>query len=104
MLSSRLTPKPTGSSTTSRPRPRRSGSVKEATPDTNEILEVLITIEDNGRPQNGESRDHIGFAPIEDETPDEDPPSEQDNECVAPVPQSMSRLTQGDFTVRDVQP
>ena len=77
---------------------------KEATPETNEAFDVVISIEDNGRPQGGESRDRIGFMLVPDETPTEDPPSEQDDECVTPVPLATSRLTQGDFTVRDVQP
>ena len=47
--------------------------------------------------------DQIGFAFIPDETPAEDPPSEQDDECrtVALAP-ALSPLTRGDFTVRDV--
>lgn len=76
---------------------------KEATPETNEAFDVVISIEDNGRPQGGQSRDRIGFALVADETPTEDPPSEQDDECLAPLA-ATSTLTRGDFTVRDVQP
>lgn len=74
---------------------------KEASPESNEVFDVLISIEDNGRPQGGESRDRIGFALVIDETPTEDPPSERDTECLAPLA-TTSTLTQGDFTVRDV--
>ena len=77
---------------------------KEATPESNEVFDVVISIEDNGRPRNGQSRDRIGFLLVPDETPTEDPPSEQDPECLGPLPLPTSTLTRGDFTVRDVQP
>ena len=75
--------------------------VKQATPDTNEGADVLISIFDGGRPRGGESPDRISFALFDDETPDQDPPTEQDAQCLVPVP-ATSRLTQGDFTVRDI--
>lgn len=76
---------------------------KQATPESNEVFDTLIFLEDNGRPQNGQSPDRIGFVPlIPDETPADDPPSEQDSQCVAPSQSPMmSPLTQGDFTVND---
>lgn len=74
---------------------------KQASPPSNELFDVIISIEDNGRPQGGKSRDRIGFAMVPDETPNEDPPSERDTECLAPLP-ATSTLAQGDFTVNDV--
>ncbi|MEJ7715930.1 MAG: hypothetical protein WKF40_09620 [Thermoleophilaceae bacterium] len=39
---------------------------------------------------------------LPDETPTDDPPSEQDNECVAPLESpAMSTLTKGNFTIHD---
>jgi hypothetical protein len=58
--------------------------IKRATPEPSEDLEVLIFLEDNGRPEQGQPADRIGFAEIPDESPDDDPPSEQDSECVLP--------------------
>jgi hypothetical protein len=75
---------------------------KQARPETNEAFDTIIFLEDNGRPEQGQPRDRIGFALVPDETPTDDPPTEQDDECVAPAPPPMSTLTQGDFTVRDV--
>lgn len=78
---------------------------KEATPESNELFDVVISIVDNGRAQRGEPRDEIGFMLVPDETPTQDPPSEHDHECVAPpVPLATSPISQGDFTVRDVRP
>jgi len=76
---------------------------KQASPASNELFDVIISIEDNGRPQGGKSPDRIGFAMVPDETPTEDPPSERDTECVAPL-MATSTLAQGDFTVSDVLP
>ena len=75
--------------------------IKQGKPDVNEANEVLIFLEDNGRPEGGQPSDRIGFALLPDETPDFDPPSEQDQECVAPVPAPMSTRTRGNFTVHD---
>ena len=79
--------------------------LKQARPEANEVNEVEIFLEDNGNPGGGESRDRIGFAVIPDETPNDDPPSEQDQECAvraeSPV---MSRLTEGNFTIHDATP
>jgi hypothetical protein len=81
---------------------------KNATPESNEALEVLIFLEDNGPPVNGEPVDRLGFVLIpdetlfEDETPNEDPPSEQDHECIAPlVNPAMFTLRKGNFTIHD---
>lgn len=74
---------------------------KQVSGASNDQFDVIISIEDNGRPQGGASRDRIGFAMVLDETPDEDPPSERDTQCLAPLPATMP-LTRGDFTVRDV--
>ncbi len=74
---------------------------KEASPESNEAFDTIISIEDNGRPQGGKSRDRIGFALVPDETPTEDPPSERDTECLGPLT-ATSTLTQGDFTVSDM--
>ena len=76
---------------------------KQATPDGNEALEVLIFLEDNGRPENGEPRDRLGFALLPDETPEEDPPSEQDSECAAPpvLTPALFPLQKGNFTIHD---
>jgi hypothetical protein len=76
--------------------------IRQGTPEANEVNEVLIFLEDNGNPRGGQPRDRIGFAVIPDETPDDDPPSEQDQECVAPVESpAMSTLTKGNFTIHD---
>jgi hypothetical protein len=75
---------------------------KHATPESNEALEVLIFLEDNGRPQNGQPSDRIGFILLPDETPEDDPPSEQDSGCVAPlVTPAMFTLQKGNFTIHD---
>jgi hypothetical protein len=76
---------------------------KNATPEGNREMEVLVFIEDNGPPVNGQSNDRFGFALIPDETPDDDPPSEQDSECVPPtgVPPTIVTLRKGNFTVHD---
>ena len=76
--------------------------LKQAKPEINEMNEVLIFLEDNGNPKNGRPTDRIGFALLPDETPTDDPPSEQDNECVAPLKSpAMSTLTKGNFTIHD---
>ncbi len=78
--------------------------LKQAKPEANEVNEVLIFLEDNGNPQNGQPVDTIGFALLPDETPAEDPPSEQDDECVAPLRSPvMARLTRGNFTIHDAE-
>jgi hypothetical protein len=78
---------------------------KQATPEVPlESLEVLIFLEDNGPPVNGQPVDEIGFLllPDDDETPTEDPPSEQDAECVAPqVTPTLFPLQKGDFTIHE---
>ena len=77
--------------------------LKQARPEANEVNEVLIFLEDNGNPSSGEPRDRIGFEILPDETPNDDPPSEQDQECV-PSQQGtplMSTLTEGNFTIHD---
>ena len=76
--------------------------IRQGKPEANEINEVLIFLEDNGRPDMGQPRDRIGFAVLPDETPDSDPPSEQDQECIAPAQSPvMSTLTKGNFTIHD---
>ena len=79
---------------------------KQARPEANEANEVLIVLEDNGNPSNGEPRDRIGFEILPDETPTDDPPSEQDQECVPPQQGTplMSELTEGNFTIHDATP
>jgi hypothetical protein len=74
---------------------------KQAKPEANEAFATLIFLEDNGKARNGESPDRIGFALVPDSTPDDDPPSEQDGECVPPVESPTMQLTQGDFTIHD---
>lgn len=75
---------------------------KQAAPQANEALEVLIFLEDNGRPENGQPSDRIGFALLPDETPDDDPASEQDSECVVPpVTPTLFTLQKGNFTIHD---
>jgi hypothetical protein len=75
---------------------------KNATPDGNAALEVLIFLEDNGGPRNGQPADRIGFVLLPDETPDDDPPSEQDSECVVPPEEpTMVTLAKGNITIRD---
>lgn len=75
---------------------------KQATPEMNENLEVLIFLEDNGGPVNGQPSDRIGFALIDDETPNDDPPSEWDWECIAPTQTPvMVTLEKGNFTIHD---
>jgi hypothetical protein len=75
---------------------------RHARPEANAALEVLIWLEDNGPPVNGQAVDRIAFVLIPDETPNADPPSEQDDECVAPtqVP-TFNPLRKGNFTIRD---
>ncbi len=76
--------------------------LKQAKPEANEANEVLIFLEDNGNPKNGRPTDRIAFALLPDETPTDDPPSEQDNECVAPQsPVMMSTLSRGNITIHD---
>lgn len=77
--------------------------LKQAKPEANEVNEVLIFLEDNGRPEGGQPRDRIGFEILPDESPADDPPSEQDQECVAPQQGSpvMSALRRGNFTIHD---
>jgi hypothetical protein len=79
--------------------------IKQARPGMNEDREVLIFIEDNGPPQNGQPTDKLGFVllPV-DEDPEEDPPSEQDTECFLlpfPLPAPLTPFTpeKGNFTV-----
>ena len=44
----------------------------------------------------------IGFALLPDETPDDDPPSEQDSECVLPpVTPTLFTLEKGNITIHD---
>jgi hypothetical protein len=76
---------------------------KQATPaDPLESLEVLIFLEDNGPPQNGQPTDRIGFVLQGDEDPTEDPPSEQDSECALPAqPPAMFTLQKGNITIHD---
>jgi hypothetical protein len=75
---------------------------KQATPETNEALEVLIFLEDNGRPENGQPSDRLGFALLPDETPADDPPLEQDSECVVPpVTPELFTLQKGNLTIHD---
>lgn len=75
---------------------------KQAKPEANEAFATLIFLEDNGKAHNGQSRDRIGFALVPDSTPNDDPPSEQDGECVAPMQSpTMMPLTKGDFTIHD---
>jgi hypothetical protein len=66
-----------------------------------EASEVLFFLEDNGPPKNGQPVDKIGFELLPDETPAEDPPSEQDTECIAPSPPPTFQLTKGNLTVHD---
>lgn len=76
--------------------------IKQGKPEANEANEVLIFLEDNGKPDNGRPVDRIGFAELTDETPTDDSPSEQDNECVAQAESPvMSTLSKGNFTIRD---
>ena|SRR5215211_5032587 len=76
--------------------------IKHATPPTNEDAEVLIFIRDNGPPpENGQPRDQLGFVLLPDESTDEDPPSEQDSECIPPVNLALSEVQEGNFTVHD---
>lgn len=75
---------------------------KQAKPEANEAFDTLIFLEDNGKAHNGQSPDRIGFALVPDSTPNNDPPSEQNSECVAPLRSpTMMPLTQGDFTIHD---
>lgn len=69
--------------------------------EVNEGSDVLISLEDNGTPRKGEPRDRIGFAVLTDETPEDDPPSEQDQECVTMQPPPTSPLEEGNFTIHD---
>lgn len=78
--------------------------LKQARPEANEANEVLIFLEDNGNPQNGEPVDRIGFAVLPDETPFDDSASEQDDECVLlPVPVTTAKLTRGNFVVHEAR-
>jgi hypothetical protein len=78
---------------------------KHATPEGNENLEVLIFLEDKGEPKNGQPSDEIGFALLPDESPDDDPSSEQDSECavppVPPVTPAFFTLEKGNITIHD---
>ncbi len=75
---------------------------KQAKPEANEAFDTLIFLEDNGKAHNGQSRDQVGFALVPDSTPNNDPPSEQNAECVAPLQSPvMMPLTQGDFTIHN---
>ena len=75
---------------------------KHATPEQNANLEVIFFAEDNGQPQNGQGVDRIGFLLWPDETPEDDPPSEQDHECVIPpVTPAMFTLEKGNITIHD---
>lgn len=75
--------------------------IKQATPPTNENLEVLIFVRDNGPAENGQPNDQLGFMLLPDETPAEDPPSEQDSECIPPINLDLFTLKKGNFTVHD---
>jgi hypothetical protein len=77
--------------------------LKHASPETNDGLEVLFFAEDNGPPVNGQGVDRINFVLLPDETPDDDPPSEQDSECVLPppVPPTLFTLEKGNITIHD---
>jgi hypothetical protein len=76
---------------------------KQATPaETLEPLEVLIFLEDNGPPVNGQPVDRIGFVLLPDDSPDDDSQSEQDFGCIAPqVAPPMFTLTKGNITIHD---
>jgi hypothetical protein len=76
---------------------------KQATPaEPLASLEVLFFAEDNGPPVNGQPVDRIGFLLLPDDTPDDDPPSEQDSGCILPpVTPSMFTLTKGNITIHD---
>lgn len=77
--------------------------LRQAKPEANEANEILIFLEDNGEPRGGGRADRIGFEIFPDETPNEDPPFEQDQECIAPQQGTplMSTLTKGNFTIHD---
>jgi hypothetical protein len=78
--------------------------IKQAGPDQpGESTGVLIFLRDNGKPQNGQPVDEIGFVfPVLDETPSSDPSSEQDTSCVAPaITPALLPLDKGDFTIHD---
>ena len=73
---------------------------KHATPEGNDQLEVLIFLQDNGPPVNGQPVDQIGFDLVPDlENPDDDPPSEQDFECTTPFDLDLFTLEKGNFTI-----
>ena len=73
---------------------------KQARPETNEAFDTVIFLQDNGR--SADVPDTVGFAVVPDETPADDPPSEQDDECIAPLQSPvMSPLTNGDITIHD---
>ncbi len=75
--------------------------LKQAKPETNEVNEVIIFLKDSGNPSGGQP-DRIGFLELPDETPDSDPPSEQDQECIAPTESPvMAPLTRDNFTTHD---
>jgi hypothetical protein len=75
---------------------------KNATPESNEELEVLIFLEDNGPPVNGQPMDKLGFVLLPDETPADDPPSEQDSECaLSSTTPALFTLQKGNFTIHD---
>ena len=80
--------------------------VKQGRPEFMEQSEIFIFLEDNRKPGEADGqkdRDRVGFKilPDEDETPDDDPPSEQDGECDTEDEGATSELEKGDITVHD---
>jgi hypothetical protein len=82
--------------------------IKWATASTDEFSEllegseVLVFLEDNGRPKNGQPVDKIGFEVLPDAlSPNKDLPSEQDSECVAPRSPPPLARAKGNFTIHD---
>jgi hypothetical protein len=69
--------------------------------EVNEDSEILISLQDNGSPEDGDPRDMIAFVVLPDEDPEHDPPSEQDDECATMQPPATAELEKGNFTIHE---
>ena len=76
--------------------------VKRGSPEDMEQSEIFIFLEDNRKPGEADRRkDRVGFKILDDETPNDDPPSEQDEECDTGDMGATSELEKGDITVHE---
>jgi hypothetical protein len=79
--------------------------VKRGSSELMEQSEIFIFLKDNRKPGEADRpKDTVGFKILEDETPEDDPPSERDGECDTDDMGATSNLEKGDITVHEAIP